>query len=305
MAKFDFSRRQGLLGGFLAILGVNGSKGAAAGQTRSGPPGTLGEAMPPRYASRIVDIPTGSGIPGLYLSSHFRWHRVLVLYQNGRFRQIVWDVDKETSQILGAQEFTGRYLVTKTEYGDDLVTLGSLSQKLWDTPDSRLLFMQSGNRRYLIRPYFLDSMAFDIREKGKMGPSDDYLFDATPTTPFGEEPYDGRPSPPVEDLPLQLAMLVTAEPLVMTITAVDELPDTQGFWENQRVMCTLSLGEKDCLYINMPIFSVGDSGKRLKGNVWELHPTNCRAGIHYEIDAEGSVIEMPQVGDIFTSKVPR
>jgi hypothetical protein len=285
-------------------LGISGSKGAAAGQAPSGPPRTLGEAMPPRYASRIANVPAGSGIPGLYLSSHFRWHRVLVLDQTGRFRQIAWDVDKETSKILGAQEFTGRYLVTKTEFGDDLVTLGSLTQTLWDTPDSKLLFMQSGNNRYLIRPYDLDSMAFDIREKGRMGRSSDYLFDATPMTPFGEEPYDGRQAPPVEDLPHQLALLVTAEPLVMTITAVDELPDTQGFWENQRIMCTLSLGENDGLYMNMPIYSAADSGKQLKGHVWELHPTNCRAGVHYEVDAQGAVIEMPQVGDTFTSKPP-
>lgn len=308
MQKFNFTRRQGLLGFLLGILGVNGRGVAAAGEPRSRPPRTLGEALPLQYASRIGGGPTGSGIPGLYLSSYISWHRVLTLDQNGRYRLVFWKIDKDTFELSEVRDYTGRYSVTKTEHGDDLVTLDFGRQEFSsgsDGDDEALLFMRSDNRRYLIRPYDLADMAFNIRENGTLGRSDSYLFDASLATPFGDEPYDGRRSPPVEDLPRQLAMLVAAEPLVMTITAVDELPDTGGLWENQRVMCTMSHGENDGLYMNMPIYSAAESGKHLRAHVWVMHPTNCRAGVHYEIDAEGSVIEMPQIGDVFTSKAPR
>lgn len=308
MPKFAFNRRDGLLGFLFGILGLNGSLGATTNTSRATQPKTLAEALPLQYASTIVDVPTGSGIPGLYLSSYFSWHRVLILGQNGQYRLVLWKIDKDTFARSEAREYTGRYSVTKTEYGDDLVELDIGLQELsngGDAGDALLLFMRSGGNRYLIRPSDLNQMALAIREKGTLGQSDAYLFNASLTTRFGEEPYEGRPSPPVEALPRQLAMLVTAEPLVIMITAVDELPDTKGVSENQRVMCTLSLGESDGLYMNMPIYSPAESGKQLQGHVWVLHPTNCRAGVRYDIDAEGAVIEMPQVGDILTSKVPR
>jgi hypothetical protein len=306
--KFAFNRRDGILGFLSGILGMNGSMGATTDATRATRPRTLAEALPLQYASTIVDAPKGSGIPGLYLSSYLSWHRVLILGQNGQYRLVLWKIDKDTFARSEAREYTGRYSVTKTEYGDELVELDFRRQELLnggDACDESLLFMRSGGDRYLIRPMDLNQTAFDIRENGTLGQSDAYLFDASLTTHFGEEPYQGRPSPPVEALPRQLARLVTAEPLVMMITAVDELPDTGGFSENQRVMCTLSLGESDGLYMNMPIYSPAESGKQLEGHVWVLRPTNCRAGVRYEIDAGGAVIEMPQVGDILTSKAPR
>ncbi|MGB3469729.1 MAG: hypothetical protein WBA51_02780 [Erythrobacter sp.] len=249
----------------------------------------------------------GADVAGLYLSSYFSRHRLLILERSGRYRLIHWKLDERNYERSGAREYRGRYELTKTSYGDQQVTLDFGPQRLLsgdDANDDPLLFMRSGEDRYLLRTLALDEMAFDIRENGRLGRADDYLFSATLSTPFGKEHYDGRGAPPVEDLPLALASLVTAEPLRMTIIQVDALDEPEEYEENRQVMCTLSLGEQDGLYMNMPLFSPEETGRGLKGWVWRMDPANCRAGIGYEVGDDGQITKMPRIGDVLTSRPP-
>jgi hypothetical protein len=303
---FGMTRREGLVGSLLAMFGARRSTALASNADRLTLPRTLAEALPPRFAPKIADGANGPDIPGLYLSSYLSRHRVLMLDQNGRYRLLLWKIDRVTFERSEAREYAGSYSVSTTDHGDALVVLDFGQHELVNGGDSsaeHLLFMRSAGTQYLLQRHDLNHMAFEIRENGRLGDSDSYFFAASLAMPFADEPFEGRPAPPVDDLPRELAALVVAAPLVMTITAVDEVPDTDGIWENQRVYCTLSLGEEDGLYMNMPVYSTAESGKRLKGHVWVRHPTNCRAGIHYERDAQGSIIELPEIGDALTSKV--
>lgn len=268
-------------------------------------PQDVGSAIPECRRHLIKEVSGGTEISGLYLASYFDWYRLLRLGADGRYRLILWKVDDLTHEALDVRDYKGRYSVSRTPDGDKQVTLDFGRQSLvngGDANDETLLFMRSGERRYLLRSFALNGMAFDIREHGTLGSSNDYLFDVTMASPFGEEPYEGRAAPAVADLPRALARLVTADPLTMHILQVDDIDAPEEFEENRKVMCTLSLGARDGLYLNMPVFSDVRSGKSLKGWVWQMDPSNCRAGIGYDVDDNGRITLLPAVGDVLTTQ---
>ncbi|MBX7482563.1 hypothetical protein [Qipengyuania qiaonensis] len=304
------NRREGMFGMLAGLLGATARANPNPVPAAPGTPATLREAIPADYLAAFSDRPHGSGPPGLYLSSYLDWHRLLLLRPDGRYHLLFWKIDRFSFERVDMRDYSGRYRVVSTRDGDERVVLDIGSKELKNGADARdelLLFMRSGNTKYLLRETDLQHMAYSIRENGRLDQSDNYLFEAALSDPFVEEPYEGRTAPPVEDLPHALRKLVTAPPLRMTITEVDDIEE-EDIGEvddyDTTVMCTLSLGEENGLYMNMPLFSPKESDRQLRGWVWRMHPTNCRAGIKCTTDADGRIIDGPVVGDVLTTAAP-
>jgi hypothetical protein len=308
MKRRNFLRSAYLILGFAHALF---SKSNAAASPDSGVPKTLGDAIPSEYRKLFGQGQTGNSddsLIGLYRSSYIHWHRLLMLHADGSYRLLFWkSSEAKKFSYDEPRMYKGRYSREITDQGDELVTLDFDDQELQsgsDAGDQQLLLMRSTDQRYLLRPSELNHMAFNIRENNRLGRSDGYLFSATLSDLFFEEPFEGRLSPPIADLPVKLRRLVEAKPLSMTIVAVAEPVIFDEEIGQGDIMCTLSLGQKDGLYMNMPLFSPFGSGKNLRGWVWGMDPQNCRAGIRY-FRSSNAVTDLPTVGDILVSNAPR
>jgi hypothetical protein len=98
--------------------------------------------------------------------------------------------------------------------------------------------------------------------------------------------------------------LIHVEPLLATITHVDD-PNLDDEDEGEgTIMCTLDLGEDDGLRMNMPLYSPENTGRQLKGWVWDMAPHACRAGIEYRRGEDGAVECGPVAGDVLTTRAP-
>lgn len=278
---------------------------------RGGKPVAVADALPAQYLPLFADIAIAPGLTGLYLSSYIDWHRLLALQPDGQYRLLFWRIHHQSFERAEIRAYNGAYTLSRNADGDDTLALDiALRQDSLgsDANDDRLVAMQSQGTIFLLRDDRLEDMASAINDDGEMGRSEHYFRRVTLEEAFINEPSDGRAALPLADLPQALQALIQAliqaGPLITTITHVDE-PDLDEEDQGEgTVMCTLDLGEADGLRMNMPLYSPDESGRHLKGWVWDMAPHACRAGIQYRRAADGSIAHGPVAGDVLTSRAP-
>ena len=270
-------------------------------------PTTVAGALPVEYRSLFADIATGQGLSGLYLSSYSDWHRLLALRPDGQYRLLFWRIHYQTFERTGIRGYSGTYEVSRNSEGDDTIELDIVlraDSAGGDDDDERLVAMYSAKTTFLLQVYELEDIATAIGGRDQMGRSEYYFRRVTLDDPFVEEPSDGRAAPPFTDLPHALQALIHVEPLLTTITHVDD-PNLDEEYEGEgTVMCTLDLGEDDGLRMNMPLYSPENTGRQLKGWVWDMAPRACKAGIKYRRGEDGAVEHGPVAGDVLTTRAP-
>jgi hypothetical protein len=301
------TRRQGLAGGLTSLLGLHTQHARANAVSRDPVEGSILASVPERFRGELSASARPEGYHGVYFSRYFDYCRLLDLRSDGTYALILWNVEEGASQSWQqARAYRGRYEARTTPSGDTLLILDIASQDLangGDANDEALIFMRSGESRYLLRLDDFDAMAFDIRVNGRLGRSENYLFDVQLDDPLPAEPYEGRDAPPIEDLPGELRDKVNAQPIETRIIHVDMIGEPAEFVENRQVLCTLDKGSDDGLYMNMPLYSPEGSGRELEGWVWQMDRKNCRAGIRYTVGPGGDIIDQPRIGDVLTSAV--
>jgi hypothetical protein len=270
-------------------------------------PTTVADALPTNYRPVFEGVVTGPDLTCLYLSTYIDWHRLLALQPDGQYRLLFWRIHHQTFERIELRAYSGAYDVSRNSHGDETVALGIVLRKDSlgsDANDYRLVVMRTGGTIFLLRADELGDMATAIGGRELMGRSEYYFRKVRLDDPFVEEPSDGRVAPPFADLPLALQSLIHVEPLLTRITHVDD-PNIDEESEGEgTVMCTLDLGENDWLRKNMPLYSPQDTGRQLKGWVWDMAPHACRAGIKYRRGKDGSIEHGPMVGDILTTRAP-
>jgi hypothetical protein len=270
-------------------------------------PNTLADAVPAAHRAMFEDI-AGEGITGLYLSSYLDWHRLLALRPDGRYALLFWQLDDETFERSDIRAYAGIYEISLGDEGDQLVELDIVLREESsgsDANDAQLLVLHADDTTLLLRANDLDDMANAIGAWDTLGRSEHYFRRVALDEPFLEEPYEGRESPPFADLPRALQALVHVEPLVTRITHVAEPdPDAEEDGEGT-VMCTLDLGTDDGLRMNMPLCSPPETGRELRGWVWEPAPRACQAGIEYRRGEDGAFEHGPRVGDVLSTRMPK
>ncbi|TKT75914.1 GAD-like domain-containing protein [Aquamicrobium sp. LC103] len=270
-------------------------------------PTTVADALPAAHRSTFEDIATGQGLAGLYLSSYIDWHRLLALQPNGQYRLLFWRIHHKTFERIEVRAYSGSYEVSRSAEGDETIRLDIALTKDSsgsDASDERLVAMQSDAATFLLRARELKDMATAIGGRDLMGRSEYYFRQVTLDKAFQAEPSGGRKALPFADLPKALQALIHVKPLVTTISHVAEPnPDDEEDGEGT-VMCTLDLGEKDGLRMNMPLYSPRDTGRQLRGWVWDMAPHACEAGVEYRRGTDGSIEHGPVVGDVLTTRAP-
>jgi hypothetical protein len=273
----------------------------------AGDPATVVDALPVEHRGSFEGGVEGPGLVGLYLSSYFDWHRLLALQPDGQYRLLFWRIHSETFERIEVRSYGGRYEISRSLDDDESIELDidlRASSLGSDANDHRLVAMHSDGETLLLRADELGDMATSIANHGEMGRSEYYFRRVTLDDAFGEEPYDGCVAPPLADLPRALQALISAEPLLITITHVeDPNPDEEDEGEGT-VMCTLDRGEDDGLRMNMPLYSPEDTGRKLKGWVWDMAPRACKAGIEYRRGEDGTIEQGPVEGDVLTTRAP-
>jgi hypothetical protein len=271
-------------------------------------PATVGEALPAAHRATFEGVAAGPGLTGLYLSSYSDWHRLLALRPDGRYDLLFWRIDHRTFERIEVRGYAGPYETTRDSDGDELVSLSialrndSLGS---DANDADLVAMHTGGTTFLLRRDELPDMATAIAGWDELGRSEYYFRQVTLDDPFLDGYDDDRDAPPFDDLPHALQALIQVEPLQVTIAHVAE-PNLE--WEEDgegTVMCTLDLGEEDGLRMNMPLWSPAETGRDLRGWVWEMDPKACQAGINYRRGADGTIEHGPVVGDVLTTRSPK
>ncbi|MGY5779667.1 GAD-like domain-containing protein [Rhizobium sp. LEGMi135b] len=270
-------------------------------------PVTVADALPVEHRTAFDDIADGQGLAGLYLSSYIDWHRLLALRSDGQYRLLFWRIHHRTLERVEVRFYTGAYDISRNAEGDEIIALDIVLRADSvgsDGNDDRLVAMHSEGASLLLRAKRLGDIATAIGGWDEMGRSEYYFRRVTLGEAFVEEPSDGRAAPPFADLPRVLQALVHVEPLRTTITHVadpnlDEEDDGEG-----TVMCTLDLGEDDGLRFNMPLYSPPDTGRHLKGWIWEMAPHACKVGVKYRRGENGTIEHGPAIGDILTTRVP-
>lgn len=274
---------------------------------KAGKPTTVGDALPAEHRGTFEGTAEGPGLAGLYLSSYLDWHRLLALQPDGQYRLLFWKIHHKTFERLEVRAYRGPYEVSGSADADETIELDiamRADSSGSDANDHRLIAMHSEGTTFLLRADELEDMATSIANDGEMGRSEYYFRRVSLDEAFAEEPSDGRAAPPLADLPPRLQALMQAEPVVATITHVEEPnPDEEDEGEGT-VMCTLDRGEADGLRMNMPLYSPDDAGRGLKGWVWEMAPRACKAGIEYRRGADGAIEHGPVVGDVLTTRAP-
>ncbi|WP_144378070.1 GAD-like domain-containing protein [Mesorhizobium amorphae] len=270
-------------------------------------PVTLADAVPAQHRVMFEKTVAGERLAGLYLSSYIDWHRLLALEPDGHYRLLFWRIHHKTFERTEIRLYAGTYQVSRNAEGDETVELDitlradSLGS---DANDERLVAMHSGGATWLLNTGRLGSIATAIGGRDTMGRSEDYFRRVTPDQAFEEEPSDGRDAPPFADLPHVLQAMIHVEPLRPRITHVaDPNPDEEDDGDGT-VMCTLDLGEDDGLRMNMPLYSLAETGRDLKGWVWKMDPCACQAGIKYRRGEDGTIEHGPVVGDVLTTRAP-
>lgn len=270
-------------------------------------PKRVAEALPAEYRHVFGDIVTREGLAGLYLSSYLDWHRLLALQPDGRYRLLFWRIHHKTFERIEIRAYRGAYEVSRSSHGDETVALDIALRKDssgGDANDDRLVAMQSDGITFLLRGDALQDIATAIGGHGAMGRSEYYFRRVALDDAFIEEPSDGRVAPSLEALPQALQALIHVDPLLTTISHVDD-PNLDDEYEGEgTVMCTLDLGENDGLRMNMPLYSPRNTGRQLKGWVWGMAPHACKAGIKYRRGEDGAIEHWPLIGDVLTTRAP-
>jgi hypothetical protein len=276
-------------------------------KSKTDEPTTVADALPVEHRSMFEGIATGPGLAGLYLSSYIDWHRLLALQPSGQDHLLFWRIHHKTFERTEMRVYSGSYEISSNSEGDDIVALDvtlredSLGS---DANDEELVAMHADDTTLLLRADELADMATAIGGRGVMGRSEHYFRCVTLDVPFVEEPSDGRAAPSFTDMPHALQALIHVEPLLATITHVDD-PDLDEEHDGEgAVMCTLDLGEDHGLRMNMPLYSPENTRRQLKGWVWDMAPLACRAGIRYRRGEDGVIEYGPLVGDVLTTRAP-
>lgn len=270
-------------------------------------PKTVAEALPATHRAMVADIVPGGGLCGLYLSSYIDWHRLLALQPGGRYHLLFWRIHHQTFERTEVRSYTGSYEVSHDAGGDEVVALGIVLRRDStgsDANDSKLVVMRSDGLTLLLRAEELEDIATAIGGRDVMGRSEYYFQRVSLDDAFTAEPSDGRRAPPFEDLPHALQALIHVEPLVATITHIDDpvLADEED--GRGTVMCTLDLGEDDGLRFNMPLYSPDDTDRGHVGWVWKMAPHACKVGVRYRRGENGRIAHGPEVGDVLTTRAP-
>jgi len=277
-------------------------------EPKDAPPTTVGDALPRDHRAMFEGLPTGPGLVGLYLSFHIDWYRLLALRPDGQYRLLFWHIHYKTFERTEARAYEGGYEISHNSDGDETVALDIVLREDssgGDANDAQLVAMVSDGTAFLLRAGNLEDIAAAIGCSGTMDRSDGYFFRVTLDEAFPEDSDEDRVAPPFANLPRALQALVRFGPLQPTITHVaDPNPDDEDENGEGAVMCTLDLGEKDGLRMNMPLYSPQDSGRELKGWVWEMSPHACKAGIDYRRGKNGIIEHGPVVGDVLTTRAP-
>ncbi|MGK9231283.1 hypothetical protein KXS07_06600 [Inquilinus limosus] len=270
-------------------------------------PQTVADALPATHRAMFADIGPGDSPCGIYLSSYIDWHRLLALQPDGRYHLLFWRIHHQTFERIEVRSYTGSYGVSRNAEGDEVVKLGIALRKESlgsDANDSKLVVMRTGDATWLLRSRELEDIATAIGGRDVMGRSEYYFRCVTLDDAFTAEPSDGRQAPPFEDLPGALKVLIHIEPLITTITHVDDPNPADEEDGRGTVMCTLDLGEDDGLRHNMPLYSPRDTGRDLIGWVWEMAPKACKVGVRYRRGENGAISHGPEVGDVLTTRAP-
>lgn len=275
-------------------------------ETNDDPPATIAGLLPAAFRD---DFPTdgGGGEPAteLYFSSYVDRHRLLALDPDGSYRLLFWMTDERALYPSEPRLYSGPCATTRTEGGDTVIRLEMdelADSTARDFDDEELIVMQSGDTRHLLQCSALKHIAAGIGRNGMIDEPDAIFTRAMLSDGVAPHPDGGWPAPPLSDLPAALKELVHRKPLLATITDVDPFVDDGD--EDATVMVTIDLGTDDGLSMNMPFYSQAESGKALRGWVWRLDPRRCRVGIDPVRDDDGRIVEMPEVGDLLTSRDP-
>ena len=275
-------------------------------ETNDDPPATIAELLPAAFRD---DFPTDGGLgepaTAFYFSSYVDRHRLLALEPDGAYRLLFWMTDAGALYPAEPRLYSGAYGMTETESGDTVIRLemNELADSTGrDFDDRDLIVMRSGDMRHLLQCLSLKHIAADIGRNGMIDEPDAVFAQVRLSDGVTPHPEGGWPAPPFSDLPAALKELVHRRPLIATITDVDPFVDDGD--EDATVMVTIDLGTDDGLSMNMPFYSPAKSGKALRGWVWRLDAKRCHVGIDPERDEDGRIVEMPEVGDVLTSRDP-
>lgn len=275
---------------------------------RADEPSTIANALPDTQRHLFEDMADSTGIHGLYLSSYIDWHRMLALRPDGQYQLLFWKIDHRTFERTDVRAYSGSYDLSRNALGDELVTLDivlTARSSGSDANDTQLIAAHTGGTTLLLRIDELPDMKTSIEGSNTLGRSEYYFRKVSLDEAFVEEDYDGREAPPFAELPRALQTLLEAAPIIVRITHVAEPnPDEEDDGEGT-VMVTLDHGELDGLRMNMPLRSPEDTGRALKGWVWDMAPHACQAGIKYRRGPDGTIEHGPMVGDVLTSQMRR
>ncbi|WP_442681373.1 hypothetical protein ACSBM8_09485 [Sphingomonas sp. ASY06-1R] len=153
----------------------------------------------------------GDQLRGLYLSSYIDWHRLLCLRPDGEYRLLFWRIHHQTFERIEVRYYSGGYAVSKTDDGDDIVTLDIVLRQDSlgsDANDQELIMIRSGDTALLLRTEDMEEAASAMVRHKRLGRSDHYFFRTTLRSPLADEPSDGREALPEGNLPAKMRALI-------------------------------------------------------------------------------------------------
>ena len=268
---------------------------------------TIAAILPPEFHGAFAEAAAQDrperAAAGLYLSSHLDRHRLLALMAGGTYRLLFWTTDEDAAYPSRPRLYSGAYETTQAENGDSVIHLKMEEMEESsgsDYNDEKLLVVQSGDARYLLQITALKDIAVTIGWNGRLDDPDQFFVQVDLSDMVPPYAGDGWPAPPWSDLPAALQQLIHREPLQARITQVEPLDED----DDSTMMVTVDLGTDDGLSMNMPFCSPAGAEKSLHGWVWRLDAKACGIGIDVTRDDRDEIIEVPEIGDILTSRKP-
>lgn len=278
----------------------------APDRSDSDPPKTVSDLLPEAFREAFAaDGGRDEPATDLYFSFYVDRHRLLALRPDGTYRLLLWMTDARAHHQWDPYLYSGAYETARSDDGDEIIRLEmkELAQSSGrDFDDRELIVLRCGGVQRVLQASALQHIAVGIGWNGKVDAPDAVfarigLSDSVPISADG-----GWTAPPWSELPGALQRLVRREPLLTTVNHVEPFVDDGD--EDAMIMVTVDRGSDDGLSMNMPLCSPADAGKALRGWVWDLDAGSCRVGIDVKRDADDRIVDMPEIGDILTSRAP-
>lgn len=242
---------------------------------------------------------------GLYLSSYVGIHRLLHLDGGGGFSLFLWRTDRiGRPEPVQCSRYAGTARIVRLADGDRRLDLDMHDAPSALQRDAALYIAGAGEDRLLLRLRALQSLATSIGWNGTLGESERYFSRYPGLDAIPDLRPTGCPAPPMASLPQALRRLVLHAPIIARIMHVGDPPPADDPDTTAPVVVTIDKGSDDGIRHNMPLASPAGAARPLIG--WCSAPAagSCAVRIKVNRAADGAPTDLPQVGDILTSRAP-